>query len=371
MLPDKKRTSKDFINISKHPPVNGLFLLIFTFIIAIIGSGCKKKSHEYFILSGNAFGENYTLTISTQDTTRIKHTVDSIFTSVFRVFNSHDDQSIISKFNAADRMFCLDTEDGSHFETVFKKAQNLYQKTKGALDPSIAPFIAYYGFDTPDSAPLEAIDTTEVKRLLALVQFDKISLNHGENNKICLTKPEKDVKISLNALSPGYAVDVVSSYLENLKIHNYKVVLGQEIRTMGHDPNNKSWNITIDRPSDNRTIDNVELPLLLSNKAMATNGNYKAMYEKNGIKFSHIINPFTGYSYPTDILSVSVIAEDCVTAYAYTTAFMVLGVEKSLALTEQLKDVEACFIYDKDEDGVPEFSVSSGFPKYYLNYEQK
>ncbi|MBK8054686.1 MAG: FAD:protein FMN transferase [Saprospiraceae bacterium] len=127
----------------------------------------------------------------------------------------------------------------------------------------------------------------------------------------------------------------------------------------------------INKPSENVTETEIELPLIISNKALATSGNYRNSYESKGQKFAHIINPFTGISEPTDILSATVIADDCITADAFATAFMVLGLEKALRLVEEINGVDACFIYDLEGDGIFEFRASEGFSKYYLDNEQK
>ena len=148
------------------------------------------------------------------------------------------------------------------------------------------------------------------------------------------------------------------------------IEVGGEILASGVNEQKKEWIIGINKPSEKAQETEIELPLMISNKALATSGNYRNVYESKGQKFAHIINPFTGMSQPTDILSATVIADDCISADAYATAFMVLGLEKSLILVEQLKGIEACFIYDNEGDGIFEFKVSEGFPKYYLHNEQ-
>jgi thiamine biosynthesis lipoprotein len=158
--------------------------------------------------------------------------------------------------------------------------------------------------------------------------------------------------MDMNAIAQGYAVDVVALFLEKNNIQNYLVEIGGEVRTLGLNPKGETWKIGIDKPVDNNNIpgENLQAVIRLNNKSLATSGNYRRFYEKDGIKYSHTINPKTGYPVNHSLLSATVIANDCMTADAFATAFMVLGLEKSINLAQQHPELEAYFVYS-DETG--------------------
>lgn len=350
-----------------------LFLLkIATFFLLILVFGCKNESaSEYTIIKGKALGSDYYIEVKSTDTFSIKQTVDSIFQRIEMSMSLSLKESTLSRYNRADSLFCYSKNEDPYFEPIFLKAVEIYNLSQGAFNPAVHPLIEYYGFSGEEIKPLKKEDTVVINALNKLVLFDHIKLLHQDEGNICITKPTKGVMLNFNAVSFGYAIDMMAAYFENRKIKDYMINVGSLYRALGKDAQSKFWVIDIERPEPDNAAKKANLPLQISNKSMVTNGNYQKMYEVNGQKYSHIISPFTGISHPTDILSVTVISDECITADAFATAFMVLGLDKSLSLTEQLKGVEACFIYDSDDDGVYEFKASPGFSKYYLNNDQK
>ncbi len=344
-------------------------LCIFCLLVSIISS-CSESETPYYKLSGPTMGTTYHITLQTDHPENLQQSIDSILADFNLSMSSYIDTSTLSYFNAADSFFCFDPVKDPYFEPIFKKSKEVFEKTGGAFNPSIAPLVNYYGFGYKEKKKLKEMDTLVIKDLLKLLVFDSLSLKTDSTGKICISKPKQEVKLDFNSISPGYAVDVLSDFFQKNGIRNYMIEVGGEIMASGVNDQKKEWVIGINKPSEKASETEIELPLLISNKALATSGNYRNAYESKGQKFAHIINPFTGMSQPTDILSATVIADDCVSADAYATAFMVLGLEKSLVLVEQLKGIEACFIYDTEGDGIFEFKVSEGFPKYYLHNEQ-
>jgi thiamine biosynthesis lipoprotein len=316
-------------------------------------------------------GTTYNITLQCEKPDIMKKSIDSILAEFNLSMSAYIDTSTISYFNHAESIFCYDPKVDIYFEPIFTKSKDVYEKTGGAFNPSIAPLVNYYGFGYKEKKKLKELDTLKIKELLKLLVFDSLNLIQDNKGMLCLKKPNKNVMLDFNSLSPGYAVDVLALFFESKGIRNYMIEVGGEIRALGVNDRKKAWVIGINKPSPDAKETEIELPLVISNKSLATSGNYRSAYESKGLKFAHIINPFTGMSQPTDILSATVIADDCISADAYATAFMVLGLQKSLVLIEQLKGIEACFIYDAEGDGVFEFKVSEGFSKYYLHNEQK
>jgi len=347
------------------------FLLVFTVVTSVFWIGCREKEQTYYKLTGPCMGTTYHITIQTDQPEAMQKSIDSILADFNYSMSLYIDSSTLTYFNKADSLFCFDPSKDPYFEPIFNKSKEIYEKTAGAFDPSIAPLVNYYGFGYKEKKTLEKLDTVEVKRLLSLMVFDSLQMNKDKSGNICIQKPNKDVMMDFNSLSPGYAVDVIADFFNKKGLRNYMINLGGEITALGVNDKKEDWVIGINKPAEGAAESEIELPLLISNKSLATSGNYRNVYESKGQKFAHIINPFTGMSQPTDILSATVIADDCISADAYATAFMVLGLEKSLELVEQLKGIEACFIYDAEGDGIFEFKISEGFSKYYLHNEQK
>lgn len=347
------------------------FFTVFTIVLSIFLIGCKEKEQTYYKLTGPTMGTTYHITIQTDQPEAMKNSIDSILADFNYSMSAYIDSSTLTYFNQADSLFCFDPKKDPYFEPIFVKSKEIYEKTNGAFDPSIAPLVNYYGFGYKEKKMLDKLDTVEVKRLLAFMLFDTLQLTKDESGNICIQKPNKNVMLDFNSLSPGYAVDVIADFFNKKGLRNYMINLGGEITALGVNDKKEEWVIGINKPAEGAAESEIELPLLISNKSLATSGNYRNAYESKGQKFAHIINPFTGMSQPTDILSATVIADDCISADAYATAFMVLGLEKSLELVEQLKGIEACFIYDTEGDGVFEFKISEGFSKYYLHNEQQ
>lgn len=347
--------------------IYGVIVLIFINLI-----GCKNETTPNYIqIQGKALGTSYNIEIKSTDSILLKKSVDSIVQVIEQSMSLTLKESTLYRYNHSDSTFCFNKNEDIYFQPIFNKAKEIYLSSQGAFNPAVQPLIQYYGFGSEQITPLKREDTLKIKALVKLIVFDSIQLIDQNDGTICLTKPSKDVMLNFNAIYPGFAIDVIASFFEQRGLKDFKINIGSEYRAMGNNQLQKAWVIGIERPEAGQANKHVDLPLLISNKSMVTNGNYQKMYEVNGQKYSHIISPFTGISHPTDILSVTVIADDCTTADAFATAFMVLGLDKSLELAEQLKGVEACFIYDSDDDGVYEFKTSRGFSKYYLNNEQK
>ncbi len=170
--------------------------------------------------------------------------------------------------------------------------------------------------------------------------------------------------MDVNAIAQGYTVDVISGFFENKEIFNYLVEIGGEVKTRGTKAKGESWKIGVDKPYDYNFIPGRDLQVILSlsNRSLATSGNYRKFIEEDGIKYSHSINPKTGYPVRNNLLSVTVVAEDCMTADAYATAFMVMGLEESRKIVLTEKDLEIYFIYS-DEKGEFQTYHTLGFDR--------
>jgi thiamine biosynthesis lipoprotein len=190
------------------------------------------------------------------------------------------------------------------------------------------------------------VDSMMIDSLLQFVGFKKVRL---VNNRLIKEKPQ--IMLDFNAIAQGYTVDVLASFLDSKGISNYLVELGGEVKTKGKKSSEEYWKIGIDQPNETfKEGRPLRAIVRLKNKALATSGNYRKFYVENGRRHAHIIDPHTGYPAKHNLLSATVIANDCMTADAYATAFMVMGMEqaKQFLLKNKEADLEIFFIYDEN-----------------------
>ena len=177
-----------------------------------------------------------------------------------------------------------------------------------------------------------------------------------------VVKMSEGVQLDLNAIAQGYSVDLLSRLFEERGIDRYLVELGGEVSASGFKYGRKHWSVGVDKPIENNLVMGRELQAIVSlyNRSLATSGNYRKFYVEDGIKYSHTIDPATGYPVRHNLLSATIVANDCMTADAFATACMVMGLEKSIDLISQLNELEGFFIYS-GEDGEFETWATAGF----------
>ncbi len=264
-----------------------------------------------------------------------QYQIDSLLLSFDRILSTYQESSYISKWNRNE----VDGLDQPFmFKEVVQYATEINIQSKEAFDITVSPLMKYWFENDWEVAEL---DSSTVDSLMELVGMKKIVLNRKNYEK---TNPL--TKIDVNAIAQGYSVDVVSRFLEGQGIFNYLVEIGGEVRAHGSKPTNQPWIVGIDVPKEG--IDEpreLAMSVELNNKSLATSGNYRKFVEINGVKYGHSLNPVTGYPAKTDVLSATVIADDCMTADALATACMVLGFEKAKGLIESNEQIEGILIY--------------------------
>jgi thiamine biosynthesis lipoprotein len=203
-----------------------------------------------------------------------------------------------------------------------------------------------------------------VDSLMQLVGFTKINQQNNDLNS-CYSKLNKSIALDFSALAKGYGIDVLANYLDKIRIDNYLIDIGGESRAKGVNKNGNNWTLGISKPTLDSNVNEYIRVISLNNKSIATSGNYRN-YRKVGEKiYSHIINPKKGYYQYSNTLSVSVIAEDCMTADALATSFMILSREESKQIANRLKNVDVFFIY-LDENQDIAFDFTPGFNQYII-----
>lgn len=310
-----------------------IILVSVIFVIIIVES--RTNRGNYITITGLTQGTTYQITYENRKNKNLKKEIESLLADFDLSLSIYHDSSIISRFNRNDSI----VEADIWFRMVFNKAYDVYLKTDGAFDITIGPIVNALGFGTTDTLK---VDSALIDSLMDYVGMDKVSLQDD-----ILIKKEKNISLDVNAIAQGYSVDVVAAYLDSKRIRNYMVDIGGEVKTKGVNPNNEIWRIGIDRPVEGNMIPGADLQAIirLNNRALATSGNYRQYYEKDGVKYVHTIDPKTGHPVVSNLLSASVIANDCMTADAYATTFMVFGLERSIRFLNENSFLEAYLVY--------------------------
>ena len=307
--------------------------LIFLIIGTIIIIGDNKPT--YRTQQGKIFGTLYTITYEHNEDLQplIIETLQAVDASL-SPFNKN---SVISHINN-NEYFHVD----SLFSEVFRNAEIIYDESHGAFDPTVAPLVNAWGFGFKQSS---TITTSTIDSLQSLVGLYRVTLNNG-----FITKNDPRIMLDFSAIAKGYGSDRVAHVLDSCGIQNYMVEIGGEIVIKGHNKNGNPWGIGINKPIDDSLSTNQELQtvLRLTDCAIATSGNYRNYYYKDGIKYAHTIDPRTGYPVQHSLLSATVIADNCMRADALATAFMVLGADSAIAYCERHPEIEGYFIIAAD-----------------------
>lgn len=308
---------------------------VFFFIVAFVFlSSCTNSKKRMITYTGFTQGTTFSIKFyALSDSIRLKHGIDSILSEINFTASTYDKNSIISKVNSNQEV-----ELNYDFITIFSRSIEISDSTNGCFDITVGELVKRWGFGFKN----EKFPTKqEVEELLKLIGYKNISI---ENGKIIKKYPE--IQIDFNAIAQGYTVDLVAEYFMKHSCTNFIIEIGGEVRANGMKDGRKPWVVGIEKPSQSDTSGrSIQLRLVLNNQAISTSGNYRKYFVKDGIKYSHTIDPKTGYPVHHSLLSVSIIAPDCTTADAYATAFMVMGVEKSKEFLKDHPKIEAYFIY--------------------------
>tara|TARA_Y100000589_G_scaffold291166_1_gene294503 strand:- start:112994 stop:114043 length:1050 start_codon:yes stop_codon:yes gene_type:complete len=312
-----------------------VFVLTLSFFTGCVNLSGSKENKKTVYISGYAQGTTYSIQYVDSAQRDFAFSIDSLLMRFDSSLSIYKPFSIISQINQTDT--CVTTD--SLFLYCFKRAKQIWQKTNGAFDPTVAPLINAYGFGFKN---IDNVTDQLLDSLRQYVGFEKVKLL----NDSIIIKP-KNVMLDFNALAQGYSVDVVGDFLHKKGIDNYLVEIGGELRASGKTEKGEYWRVGIEKPIENNTNHDLSAVVSLKNNALATSGNYRKFYEKNGVRYAHTINPKTGKPVIREILSATVIAKQCIDADAYATAFMVLGVDSSLSVIEK-NNLDAILIYEKN-----------------------
>jgi FAD:protein FMN transferase len=309
------------------------------FILFVLFPACISRKPVLENFTGFAQGTTYSIVYDNRINVSpldLKMKVEKILHDFDMSLSVYQDSSIISRINRNE-----DAVPDSFFIDVFNKSALISQMTGGAFDITVGPLVRAWGFGPDDHK-----NFTEEKRdsLLKLVGMDKIALVNGR-----IIKSFPGVTIDVNAIAQGYSVDVVCRYFKSLGLSDYLVEIGGEVMAVGS-KGGAPWKIGIDRPEDNNMIPGQSLQAIIkvTDKAVSTSGNYRKFYVEDGIKYSHTIDPKTGYPAKNRLLSATIVADNCTMADGIATACMVMGKDKAIDFIKAHSELSAYFVFSDD-----------------------
>lgn len=315
-----------------------LILLIIGTILIIR----QQQNMPYRKCSGPIFGTIYNITYQYDEDLQ-KELVEKM-NEVDRALSMFNEKSVISHINLDEHYTIPKSTEGDMFLEVYNLAMEIAEDTQGAFDITIAPLVNAwgFGFKSGDMPSKEQVDS-----MLQFVGYKKISYSteHGGRG---ISKRDPRIMLDCSAIAKGYGVDAVAQLLEKKGVKNYMVEIGGEIATRGISEKRVPWKIGVTKPTEEGTLDGTELQTVLNvtDKCMATSGNYRNFYYKGGKKYAHTIDPKTGHPVQHNILSATVLADQCARADAYATSFMVMGLDKARELLGKHPELMAYLIYD-------------------------
>ncbi|HMQ43644.1 MAG TPA: FAD:protein FMN transferase [Mariniflexile sp.] len=299
-------------------------------------------------LSGVVFGTSYHVVY--HDERNFETQFDSLFTVINNAMSTYQTNSDISRLNRNET-----TTVDAHFIKVFNASKDIYKQTEGVFDPTIGGIVNAWDFGP--EGKIANLDSLKINSLMQSVGLNKVTLV-GNN----IEKPQGTF-IDFNAIAKGYGVDVIGEFLESKQVKNYLVEIGGEIRARGTNKEKQApWKVGIEMPhfdGEQSILEAIEM----HDEAMATSGTYrKFKTDAEGNRYAHIIDTKTGYPSKTNLLSISVIAENCMVADGYATAFKAMGIEKVKTFLKKHPELKVFLIFENDKKQLETLALNN-FPK--------
>ena len=335
-----------------------MFSQLVLFIVAALGlwsSPRREAALRPFHLNGYAQGTTYAITYYAPDSAVTSEDVSRQLAEIDASMSLYAPASLINQFNRSPKGIVAD----KHLRLVVRKALQVYEDTGGLFDATVEPLVRAWGFGTQHTEAPPSPAT--IQAILQQVGSDKLHLR-GDS----LVKDRPGVHIDLNGIAQGYTVDVLAALLERHHIRNYLVELGGEIRVRGHKwPGRELMRIGIERPDTGDVQPSgMQQVIRLRAGGITTSGNYRKFKEWGGLRSAHLIDPKTGYPFQNEMISVTVLAPDALTADAYDNALMGMGLAKALAFLQRHHRLQAYLIYQLP-DGTIADTATPGFQRLF------
>jgi thiamine biosynthesis lipoprotein len=325
----------------------------FIFVILFLAS-CQKKPSKYIYNQGYIYGTNYHIVYESPNGKDLHEKIKKELNRYNSMFSTFDSTSVISKINHNKPV-----ELTEHFLICFNRSMEISEITNGAFDITAGPMVNAWGFGPEERKKMtqEIVDS-----LKNITGYQKINLVNGR-----IEKENPNMKLDMSAVAKGYTCDLIGNFLAEKGCENYMVEIGGEVVALGKNEKGRVWTIGISKPDEMAFFASTDLQakVTLPENALATSGNYRNFYVDDGKKYAHTIDPKTGYPVQHSLLSATVLADNCMDADAFATAFMVLGLEKSIEIASKMPGLKVYFIY-ADGEGENQIYLSENFKEHLV-----
>jgi FAD:protein FMN transferase len=319
-------------------PFRPLRLIIFLAVF-LLAAGCDAKREH--TLSGRTMGTTYTVKVASGyfgSVSGLQDRIDRRLEEINRSMSPYLKDSEISRFNRFQEVG-VEFPISADFLRVMQTAGRIHELSEGAWDGTVNRLVDLWGFGrsgrTDKRPPPE-----EIEALLDDVGFDKIEVRDSG----ALVKRQAAVSLDLSSIAKGYGVDQVADEIRRAGFRDFLVEIGGEVYAAGLRPDGRPWRVGINRPKTDARFDEVYKVVSLQDQAFATSGDYRSFFVENGVRYSHIIDPRTGYPVPQGVVSVSILAGNCTLADGLATAVMVMGADRGVALINRLDGVHGVIV---------------------------
>jgi thiamine biosynthesis lipoprotein len=310
---------------------------------------------------GATQGTTYNIIVANEKVNFTQMEIDSILHDFDLSLSTYIDESVITQLNNTESTITIEDPAG-YFKECYTASTKVFELTDGAFDPSVFPLVEGWGFMKNVDEPMSDADVTSVMEYVGFDQFHSMSFN---NTSVTISKQDSRFKLDFNAIAQGYSVDVLDAFLKSRGQKNYYIEIGGELIVRGMNREGAKWRIGIDAPKEHNDTHELDNIIHVSNQSIATSGNYRKFYEKDGRKFAHTLNPKTGYPVEHSLLSVTVIADNCAQADAYATAFMVIGTQASIDFVKAHPELNLkIYLLEAGADGEVKRVSSPNFQSY-------
>ena len=312
-----------------------------------------KKTSKLYDVEGKGGSVAYRVKYISADSTDLKPAIDSLVKVVDHSISSYNKESIVAKINQG----LVATKANDHFKRAFATAQKVWKESGGFYDPTVGILVNAWGFGKELIQPVSKLPTEhEIDSLKKYVGFEKVHISDDDYVK----KQNPAIQLDLTSVLRGYTADVISDFLKSKGIENFSVKVDGQTIVEGKDVvNNTPWKVEAEDPYE-LNDDYKEVILHLNNESVSTDENYRRVWiDGNGKRFVHIINPFTGYPMTGEMLSATVIAKTAVESDAYSTMFMIIGLEKSKEFLAKHPELKALLVYSDQNNEVKTYKTQN------------
>lgn len=339
----------------------------FSVIISIcLLFSCSQQSKNKNAISFSGFtqGTTYNITIVDDSILVSQLEIDQLLAEFDTVLSTYIDESYITQLNNSKDAYSF-VDKHAFFKNCYHSAKRIYINSNGLFDPSVYPLVKAWGFFKKEELIPTQSHIDSIKQFIGFEEGVNFDIQFS-NDSVSFHKKDARYKLDFNGIAQGYSADVIADFLEKKGYKDYYVEIGGEIRVKGQNKENENWKIGIDTPTDSNSNEeqNVLTTIDVTDCGIATSGNYRNYFKKDGKKYGHILNPTSGYPTNSDISSVTVIAPSAALADGYATVFYLLGKEGTLNFLSKHTELKVILVYMDNESKLNIYSSPELFIQY-------